>query len=30
MPNEMEATRDNTTPTEQTSPKTIKDNVIDG
>lgn len=30
MPNEMEATRDNTTPTEQTSPKAIKDNVIDG
>lgn len=30
MPNEMEATRDNTTPTEQTSPKAIKDNIIDG
>lgn len=30
MPNEMEATRDNTTPTEQTSPKEIKDNIIDG
>ena len=30
MPNEMEVTRDNTTPTEQTSPKEIKDNIIDG
>ena len=30
MPNEMEATRDNTTPKEQTSPQAIKDNIIDG
>ena len=30
MPNEIESTHDNTTPTEQTSPKAIKDNIIDG
>lgn len=30
MPNEMEATRDNTTPKEQTSAQAIKDNIIDG